>query len=434
VGPEDQTQKNKKMKLAVVNSAATCWQFWEGQAAFMRARGMEYHCISSNGPLLYQFVRREEARGHAIEVTRTIAPWRDVRTVVRLAAAFRAIGADIVEGDMSKAGLLAMIAAWFAQVPVRIYRNHGMALSSSRGVQRLLLWTTEKITCLLAHEVIYVSPSVRDAAVQEGVCPANKASVVLSANGLDTEIRFNPARLSHGARESVRQRYGIPAEALVVGFVGRLFRYKGIAELAQAWQTLSRKYPAVHLLLAGRFDTRAPLDASVQRQLQAGPRIHVAGYVEDTPPLFAAMDVLVLPSLHEGLGYTLIEASAMEVPVIGTRISGIVDAVWDGVTGTLIDPGSPSAIVDAVSRYLENPELRHQHGKAGRRFVVEKFRQERVWGELYARYVKLAESKGVRLNQEEAHVRKRTPHPRRLETATAVLFITGLFQRGQRAR
>jgi glycosyltransferase involved in cell wall biosynthesis len=383
------------MKLAVVNTAPTSWGFWRGQAAYMRERGIDYHCISSGGPLLEEFARREGVQAHAIEVTRTITPARDIRSIVRLVKAFRSIGADIVEGDMSKSGLLAMIAAWLAQVPVRVYRNHGMALSSAHGLQRLLLWISERITCLLAHEVIYVSPSVKDAAVRECVCPVGKARVVLSANGLDTGNRFNPARLSPGARDIVGQRYGIPPEALVLGFVGRLFRVKGIAELAQAWQTLSKKYPQLHLLLAGSFDTRDPLDASVQRRLQTDPRIHVAGYVEDTPPLFAATDILILPSFHEGLGYSLIEASAMELPVIGTRIPGIVDAVRDGVTGTLIEAGSAAAIVEAVSRYVESPALRQQHGKAGRHFVVKTFRRERVWAELHARYVKLAENKGV---------------------------------------
>ena len=301
----------------------------------------------------------------------------------------------MVQGDTSKSGLLAMVAAWLARAPVRIYRNHGMALSSARGVRRTLLWWCERISCLLAHEVLYVAPSVRDAAIQEGVCAPSKAKVVLSANGLDTEGRFNPANLEPGAGDKTRERYGIPTEALVLGFVGRLFRVKGICELVQAWETLAEAYPSLHLLVAGEFDTRDPVPKPVEKQLRNHKRIHLVGYVDEMPPVYAAMDVLILPSFHEGLGYVLIEASAMEVPVIGTRIPGIVDAICDRVTGTIIEPGSVTAIVETVRRYLDDPGLRKCHGQAGRRYVLRTFQQQRVWGELYTHYENLARIKGL---------------------------------------
>lgn len=392
------------MKMAVVITAAYIWQFWKGQAAFMRARGIEYHCISSAGPPLDQLARSEGVFAHPIELTRTLTPGRDLCAVFRLAVKFREIGVHIVEGDMTKAGLLAMIAAWLARVPVRIYRNHGMALCSAHGAQRLLLWWCERISCLLAHEVIYVAPSVRDAAVQNGVCPPHKAKVVLSANGLETAFRFNPASLEAGTRGKVRERYGIPAEALVVGFVGRLFRVKGIVELVQSWERLAVTYSDLHLLVAGDFDIREAIPQSVVERLQSSAHIHMVGYVDDTPSLLTAMDLLALPSFHEGLGYTLIEASAMELPVVGTRIPGIVDAVVDGVTGTLVEPGDVNALAEAVRHYLDDPVLRTSHGQAGRRYVVENFQQERVWSELYSHYEKLATRK-VSLSDAQARPR-----------------------------
>jgi glycosyltransferase involved in cell wall biosynthesis len=388
-------ERQAQVKLAIVNTEARSWDFWKGQASYMRRRGIEYHCISSGGPLLDQFAKREHVIVHAVEVTRSITPWRDLCTVFLLAAKLREIGAHIVQGDTSKSGMLAMIAGWLARVPVRIYRNHGMALSSARGPRRILLWWCEKITCLLAHEVIYVAPSVRQAAIAEGVCPPSKARTVLSANGLDAVNRFNPANLELGARDKARERWGIPTEALVLGFVGRLFRVKGIIELVQAWETLAEIYPNLHLLLAGEFDTRDPVPKSVEKQLRNDTRIHLAGYVDDTPQLYGAMDVLILPSFHEGLGYALIEASAMEVPVIGTRIPGIVDAIRDGMTGRLIEPRSVAAIIESVRRYLDDPGLRRRHGQAGRQYVVDTFQQGRVWADLYEHYRTLSRTQGL---------------------------------------
>jgi len=391
-----------RLKLAIVNTEAASWQFWKGQPTYMRARGIECHCISSGGPLLDQFALTEQVAVHAINVERSVTPWSDLRAIFLLATKLREIKAQVVQGDTSKSGLLAMIAGTLARVPARIYRNHGMALSSSRGTRRILLWWCEKLSCCLAHEVIYVSPSVKDAAIREGVCPPRKATVVLSANGLDTAGKFDPANLAPEVRVQVRMDYGIPANASVLGYVGRLFRVKGIVELADAWEELSQIYPGLHLLVAGAFDTRDPVPRHVERQLRSDPRIHLAGYVESTAPLLAAMDLLILPSFHEGLGYALIEASAMNIPVIGTRIPGIVDAVKDGVTGTLVEPGDVAAIIESVSRYLENPELRTRHGEAGRRYVVQAFQQKRVWDELYQHYTNLARAKGIETPEESS--------------------------------
>ncbi len=383
--------------MAVVNTEADSWKFSYGQGAFMRARGIEYHCFSSAGPPLDYFAETEGVVAHPLEISRTITVWRDLRAVFQLAAAFRRIGAQMVMGETAKSGLLAMLAGWMAGTPVRIYRNHGMALCSARGFRRILLWVCERVSCALAHRVIYVAPTVQDEAIRLRVCPPGKAATVLSANGLDAENRFNPALIEAGVRESVRSHHGIPAGAPVLGYVGRLFRVKGTAQLTEAWTALSELYPEIHLLIAGEFDVRDPLSDSVKQFLRNQPRIHLAGYVEDVRPLLRAMDMLILPSFHEGLGYTLLEGAAMELPVIATRIPGSVNALRGGVTGTLIEPGSVSDIVRAVCRYVDDPALRRAHGRNGRRFIKEAFNQRRVWERLYAEFAGIADSRNVPL-------------------------------------
>ncbi|HEY7335882.1 MAG TPA: glycosyltransferase [Bryobacteraceae bacterium] len=387
--------RSERIQMALVNTEPRSWDFWRGQGTFMRARGIDSHCVSSDGDLLHRFGRSEEVTVHAVEITRTIAPWRDFIAVLRLATLFRRLRIQIVDGNTSKAGLLAMAAGWLARVPVRIYHNHGMALSSATGARRLLLWACERASCALAHRALYVSPSVRDAAIQEGVCPRSKAAAILSINGLDALQQFNPATLPPGSRATVRERHGISLNAPVLGYVGRLFLVKGIVPLIEAWRILSMRYPDLHMLVAGDFDPREPLPEDFASVLKKDSRIHLVGYVDNTAPIFDAMDISILPSFHEGLGYVLIEASAMERPVIGTRIPGIVDAVNDDETGALIEPGRPDEIARAVSRYLDDPELRRLHGSAGRRMVLEKFSQQRVWTELHQCYARLLDAKGI---------------------------------------
>lgn len=355
----------------------------------MKARGIEFHAISSSGAYLNKFAASEEVTVHAVEISRHITPLKDLLSAIHLWKRFRLIRPTIVQAHTSKAGILGMIAAWLARVPIRIYHNHGMALLSERGSKRALLWWCERLACFLAHEVIYVAESVRDAALDQGLCPPDKARVIRSINGLDAAGRFNPRKVGESARTETRRKQGIPADALVIGFVGRIFWVKGITELVRAWDHLSKLFDSLHLLVVGAVDSRVPAPQEVIEQLKNNPRIHLTGFVEETPPYYAAMDLLVLPSHHEGLGYVLLEASSMQLPVVGTRIPGILDAVCDGVTGILVEPGDSVALSNAISTYLIDPELRRKHGLAGREYVSCKFCQEQVWESLYQGYRRL---------------------------------------------
>ena len=369
--------------------------FFTGQIGYMKARGFEIQAISSPGADLKKFAEREQVAVYAVRMSRRIAPLRDLVAIFHLWRKLRRIRPHIVHAHMSKAGLLGAIAAWLARVPVCIYHNHGMALSSAKGYKRILLRWAEKTSSFFAHEVIYVAYSVRDAALAECLCPKEKMKVILSINGLDAAGRFNPSNVGIRARARVRLKHGIPADAFVVGFVGRIFRIKGLVEVVTAWNTLSELYDSLHLLVVGDFDLRDPLPQEVERRLRNDPRIHLTGFIDDTPPLYTAMDLLVLPSYHEGLGYSLIEASAMTLPVVATRIPGCVDAVEDGVTGMLVPPRDAAALADAIRTYLNHPELRRKHGQAGRQRVLRDFRPEAIWEALYQEYVRLLREKGL---------------------------------------
>jgi glycosyltransferase involved in cell wall biosynthesis len=377
------------IKLVHINTEDLSWIFFVGQGAYMKARGLEFHAISSSGEYLAKFAASEDVKVYTVEISRAIEPAKDILSIYNLWRRLRLIRPHIVEAHTSKAGILGMIAACMARIPIRIYHNHGMALLSEQGYRRLLLWWCERIACLLAHEVIYVAESVRDAALKQGLCLPDKTRVICSINGLDVAGRFNPEKVGEKARAKTRHKHGIPADALVMGFVGRIFRVKGVTELVAAWDHLSKIFDSLNLLIVGTIDSRVPAPPEVLERLRNDPRIHLTGYVENTPLYYAAMDLLVLPSHHEGLPYALLEASSMQLPVVGTRIPGIMDAIRDGVTGTLVERGDTAALANAIGTYLMNPELRRKHGLAGREFVLRKFSQERVWEALYKEYRRL---------------------------------------------
>ena len=406
------------MKLACVTTVPCSLGFLSGQPRFLQARGFQVCCISSPGAALEQFACREHIAAHAVKMERRITPLRDLAALWRLYRTLRAIRPHLLHAHTPKGGLLATIAAWLARVPVRIYTIHGLPMMTARGWKRLLLRWTERISCWCATQVLAVSDSIGEVAVAERLCRRDKLSVLLrgSINGVDAAGRLDPQKWGPPCRRAVCQRHGIPEDALVAGFVGRIVRDKGIWELAQAWQTLRAGFPTLHLLLVGCFEPQDPVPSDAEVLLRNDPRVHLAGEVEvaDMPPYYAAMDVCVLPSYREGLPTVPLEAAAMCVPVVATRIPGCVDAVADGETGTLVGVHDAAALAAAVARYLADPHLRRRHGEAGRQRVLRDFRPEAIWEATYRQYIHSLRERGLPVPQPTEvdgtpaqHVRKR---------------------------
>lgn len=379
------------VRLVHVTTVPESLTFFHGQVGFLKSRGVDVWALSSPGELLEQFAAKEEVPTHGLVMPRRITPVQDLLTVARLWRWFRKVRPDIVHTHTPKGGLLGMLGAWLARVRVRVYHMHGLPHVTAVGLKRRLLVWAEKVSCRLAHQVFCVSPSLRAAAVQEGLCRADKIKVLHhgSINGVDAAGAFNPALVGRAQRAASRGRWGIPLDAEVLGFVGRVVRDKGLIELVEAWQKLRAERPALHLLIVGPFEPQDPLPSETEKMLRTDPRVHLTGMNWDTPPLYAAMDVVVLPSYREGFGIVAIEAAAMGLPVVATAVPGCRDAVQDEVTGTLVPPRDGAALTRAIRTYLLDPQLREEHGRAGRERVLRNFRQEDLWEALYAEYQRL---------------------------------------------
>lgn len=373
------------LRLVHVTTVPMTLRFFAGQPSFMRGLGLETMVVSSPGEDLEAFASDQRVPAHAIPMTRRITPGSDLVAVMRLTQLFRSIRPEIVHAHTPKGGLLGMIAAMLAGVPVRIYHVHGLPLETRTGAARRLLIATEHIACRLASRVIAVSRSVERMLVAEGLCRASKVTVLGegSANGIDHE-RFRPHQIA--ARQATRRRFSIPDDALVVGFVGRLVRDKGLVELWEAWTSLRERWPTAHLLLVGPTEPEDPVPGPVLEGLRSDRRVHLAGLDWNTPPLFSAMDLVVLPTYREGFPVTALEAAAMGLPLVASSVSGCVDAVQDDRTGILVPPRDTRALERAISRYLGDPELRALHGRAARDRVVESYRPEVVWKALGTLY------------------------------------------------
>jgi glycosyltransferase involved in cell wall biosynthesis len=357
-------------RLVHVLTVADSLVFIDAVVARARDEGWDVTVITSPDERLDAFGRRLGVRTLGIDMPRKVTPFGDARALTELYETFRWLKPDVVHSGTPKGGLLGTLAAQAARVPVRVYQMRGLAFSTAHGVLRGVLKTTELLSCAAATRVICQSHSLRAQALQEGLVSSEKSQVVLSgSNGVDAK-KFAPR---NGAE--LRSKLGIPTGARVVTFVGRLVRDKGVPELVRAFRSLPGE---PHLILAGPFEPRDPVDVETRTAIGTNPRIHALGFVADPRDAYAVADVVVLPSHREGFPNAPLEAAAMEKPVVATRIAGCVDAVADGVTGTLIPVDDAVMLERALRRYLDDEALARAHGVAGRARVLREFSRDEM--------------------------------------------------------
>jgi len=235
--------------------------------------------------------------------------------------------------------------------------------------------------------------------VREGPCPAEKITVLGKggSNGVDAAGLFNPATIDPEKTSRFRKRLGLPSDAPIVGFVGRIVDGKGVPELADAWKTIAAGHQAAHLLMIGPVEPMDGVSDRVLQELRNDRRVVMVGSApkREMPLYYALMDLIVFPSRSEGFPNVPLEASAMGLPVAAATASGTVDAVRDGVTGILFPQRDPERLAEAVLSYLADDELRTAHGSAGRESVLRDFRPEIIWEALFEEYRTLMRERGL---------------------------------------
>lgn len=303
-------------------------------------------------------------------IVRRIALWADLRTLWVLTGFFRRERFDLVLSMTPKGGLLAMLAASFAGVKRRVHCFTGQVWATRHGFSRWLLKSMDRLVALCATRLLADSASQRQYLIDEGVVEPRKIDVL--ANGSMAGVDPNRFRPDVDARSRVRSQLGIDEAACCLLFVGRLTRDKGIADLMAAFERLGADFSNLHLMLVG------PAEERFDELLAANPWVHRVGYTQAVEQYMAAADVFCLPSYREGFGLVLIEAGAVGLPVVASGIYGITDAVVDGETGLLHQPGNVAELAGKLEILIKDPSLRRALGTAGQVRAREKFSVELV--------------------------------------------------------
>jgi glycosyltransferase involved in cell wall biosynthesis len=398
-------------RLVYIMTSAPSAMFLRGQLTFMRERGFEVVVISAPGDELGLIREREGVTTVPIPMEREINPLKDLVSLLRLYTVLRRLRPAIVNAGTPKAGLLGMIAACAARVPVRIYFLLGLRLETTRGIKRFVLSVAERCASAFAHGVICDSESLRRLYVKLGYTTEAKTCVPGkgSPNGIFADEITPTPQVRERAR-ALRARLGIPDGAPVVGFAGRLTRDKGVPELLDAFDLILASFPDARLLMLGDFEEGDPIPKSYLKRLRSHPLVVMTGFVSDPASYYRIMDIVAFPSYREGLAGPPLEAALVaEIPTVAFEATGTVDAVCDGVTGTIVPLGDVTSFARAIERYLRNDLLRREHGEAGRKYVLRHFSPEIVNGAIYEEYVRLLKARNPALLEKRVDYPGRAP-------------------------
>lgn len=372
------------MKLIHVFSIfSTAESFFDGQFKYLTDQGYEIVVVSSDAPNTDAFCKRNGVRFVPLNIPRSVSPMAIVKAVKSICSLIRKEKADAVFGHTPVGALCAMIAARLCGVKNRVYYRHGLIYTTMKGLKHTIFKAEEKFVTLLATSVINVSHSLSKLAVADGLNETEKQYVIGhgTCGGIDAQNIFNPSLVDADKLLFIKKKLGLNDADIVFGFCGRICNDKGIPELADAFELFQKLHSNIKakLLFIGRFDTRDGISEEKKQQIESNSDIVISGHIDkvEIPYYYSMLDVFVFPSHREGFGMCVVEASAMEKPILDSRAHGCVDAIVEHETGEYIDL-SADGICKGMEQMLD-AELRGKLGKSGRKRVLEWYDFQVMW-------------------------------------------------------
>ncbi|GJH39755.1 glycosyl transferase [Capnocytophaga sp. HP1101] len=380
--------KTKLFRVTTVSSSLNT--LLKGQLQFLNNH-FQVTAISGAGKNLDEVSKREGVKTFAITMSRPISPVKDIVSLFKLYRLFKREKPTIVHSITPKAGLLSMLAAKMAGVPIRIHTFTGLIFPSRKGLIQKLLIAMDKLLCWSATDIYPEGEGVKKDLQRFHI--TQKPLKVLAngnINGVNTEF-FSPHHLSETQRKELQKKLGITPTDFVFIFVGRLVGDKGINELVNAFQKLKQKTSSsVKLLLIGRKEPHLdPLLPQTLTQIETSPDIIETGEQTDVRPYLAIANCFVFPSYREGFPNVVLEAGAMELPCIVTNINGSNEIIINGKNGLIVPAKNAEVFEEAMEEILNNPLLYDQLKSNARTFITSRYEQQQVWEALLSEYTRL---------------------------------------------
>lgn len=359
----------------------------DGQLAFMNNH-YEVIAVSSEKEYLIRCAKNEGVRFKHIEMTRKITPIKDFISLIKLISFLKKERPLIIHSHTPKAGILAMLASKITNIPIRLHTVAGLPLMEEKGSKKKLLELIEKLTYSFSTFVFTNSNGLYKFIIENNYVSKNKLKVIGngSSNGVDINY-FSPTSVSVKEKEKLKLSLGILENDFTFVFVGRIVADKGINELINAFDTISFQNNAIKLLLVGEQESHLdPLNENTLKLISSNKNIIKTGFQKDIRPFLAVSDALVFPSYREGFPNVIMQAGAMELPVIATNINGCNEIIINEKNGVLIELKNNGAIVKAMVRLIEDEAFYKNLKSNARSMIVSRFERKVICEKILYEY------------------------------------------------
>lgn len=303
-----------------------------------------------------------------------------IKTTVEMRRIFKREKFDLIQYSTPNASLYASLAGFLAGIPVRLYCQWGMAFVGFSGIKRRILKALEKLVCSLSTWIEPDSKSNLNFAHEQGLYPQSKGSVIWNGSASGVSLKKFDISQKSNYRNAIRSRYGIPDDAFVYGFVGRITRDKGINELLSAYKQLLSDN--TYLILVGREEIGDNIDKDLLNWSRESENVIYTGSTTVVEQYLSAMDVYILPSYREGFGSGVIEAEAMGLPVIVSNIPGPTDAILKDKTGLVVEKADVKSLKEAMETIRNDRELYRSLASESHGFAEENFEQDKLFKDI----------------------------------------------------
>ena len=357
----------------------------------MNENGFEVVMVSSDGTELETVRANEQCRHHIVPMTRRMTPFGDLRCLWLLYRFFKKEKPDIVHSHTPKAGLLAMLAARFAGVKIRIHTIAGLRFVTTKGISRSVLIAMEKLTGKAATHVWPNSFSLERYVKKNKLVNDKKLEVIGhgSSNGVSL-LRYSTQSLKEDKLEEIKQLIKYNPSLKYFLSVGRIVHDKGMDELLNAFVRIHSANPDTRLVLVGAFEDYVdPVSDKARQLIQTHPAVIMAGWSDAVEYFMHLSFALVHPSHREGFPNVLLQAGAMSCPIICSRIDGNIDIVEHSSTGLIFEVKNEEELFQQMQYALNNPLVLQQYAKTLHQHIEQHFDQPQVHSLLRKKYLEL---------------------------------------------
>ena len=379
-----------KKLFRVVTVPVSLEKLLNGQWEFFKTY-YDITAIASKDEELVAFGQTNQTKTFGISLTRRITFFSDLKALWTLYFFFRKEKPLIVHTQTPKAGLIGMLAAFLARVPIRMHDVVGLPLMEKRGLKFYLLFYVEKIAYACAHRIYPNSFGLKKYMIDTRLSSSTKMKVLAngSSNGVDVS-HFSKRHFSKEANSALKKQLNIESSVFVFLFIGRLVSDKGINELIEAFSTLCNEDQKLKLILVGTFEKELdPLKKETLQKIKNNPQIISVGYQEDVRPYFAIASCFVFPSYREGFPNVVLEAVSMELPCIVSDINGSNEIIKDQINGIIIPKKDTKALQKAMFSMKHDSSQRQLYAANSRKGIAEKFGKQIFYQALLAEYKEL---------------------------------------------